>query len=444
MSQYHFIAIGGAVMHNLALELRALGHEISGSDDEIFEPAFSRLEQAGLCPPQFGWFPEKIGSHLDGVILGMHAKLDNPELQKAQKLGVPIFSFPAFIREHAQNKIRVVLAGSHGKTTCTAMLMHILQKEGKEFDYLVGSIINGYDRMVRLTNAPIMVIEGDEYLSSPIDLRSKFLHYAPHFALITGVAWDHINVFPTLNSYFDTFEQFIATVTKACLYYSKDTELIRMCAKHPHAIGYEAPLHERSNSGTRVHGKNSDSIWVPFFGAHNIENAAGVVALAMQLGIPESQAWKHLADFPGTSKRLECIQKEGAEIIFRDFAHAPSKAAATISAVRSQFPERKLLSVFELHTYSSLQPEFMESYKGLFDVAEEAWVLYDPHVFELKKMPVPPAEVIQERLGNVRLFNNLEVLEEALLEFRTTAKSQNENWVSLWMSSGNFGGLKIV
>ncbi len=431
-------------MHNLALELQALGHVISGSDDEIFEPALSRLELAGILPTEFGWFPEKIDSHLDGVILGMHARLDNPELQKSQKLGIPIFSFPAFIRQHAQNKIRVVLAGSHGKTTSTAMLMHILQKEGKNFDYLVGSMIRGYERMVRLTDAPLMIIEGDEYLSSPLDLSSKFLHYEPHFALITGIAWDHVNVFPTLDSYYQTFEKFIDTVKDACWYYKKDTELVRMCGSQPKSKGYEALPHKRSNSGTEVFWNKEQSIWVPFFGTHNIENATGVVALAIELGIPEERAWKHLADFPGTAKRLECLQPEGAEIVYRDFAHAPSKAAATVAAVRAQYPDRKMLSVFELHTYSSLQPEFMESYKGLFDAAEEAWVLYDPHVFELKKMPVPPLQIMQDRLGQVRLFSNINELEQALKSLRNDAQARNEIWVSLWMSSGNFGGLKIV
>ena len=444
MSHYHFIAIGGAVMHNLALELHALGHEISGSDDEIFDPAASRLQARGLLPEALGWFPEKINAQLEGVILGMHAKADNPELQKAQELGVPIFSFPAFIHEHAKDKTRIVLAGSHGKTTCTAMLMHILKKEGLKFDYLVGSTIAGYERMVGLSNAPLMIIEGDEYLSSALDLRSKFLHYNPHYALITGIAWDHVNVFPTLQSYEDTFRAFCDQVKNSCWFYGGDATLTRLAKNRESFHAYSAPAFETLGSGTRVIIDNEHDYVLPFFGRHNIENASGVVEIAVQLGVSRAAAWSHLGDFPGTAKRLECLQSNGTEIIFRDFAHAPSKVAATVSAVRSQFEDRYFLSVFELHTYSSLQPEFMEGYKGLFESAEEAWVLFDPHVFELKRMPVPSKEEVAQRLGNVRVFDDPKQLAEALNVWRLASGARSRDAVTLWMSSGNFGGVKIV
>lgn len=431
-------------MHNLALELHALGHQVTGSDDEIFDPAASRLRSVGLMPEAFGWFPEKITPKTDAIILGMHAKPDNPELQKAQKLGLPIFSFPAYIYEHAQDKTRVVLAGSHGKTTSTAMLMHILKKEGRAFDYLVGSLISGYERMVRLSNAPLIIIEGDEYLSSPIDSRSKFLHYQPHHAMITGIAWDHVNVFPTIESYQDTFSKFISQIQDTCVYYDGDQSLSELCRTHKNAIAYSAPRFESNGSGTLLFWDTKERQQLPFFGKHNIENACGVVELAVQLGIDRAVAWSHLSDFPGTSKRLECIAEGDKEIVFRDFAHAPSKAAATVNAVREQFPNRYFLSVFELHTYSSLQPEFMEGYKGLFDSADEAWVLYDPHVFELKRMPIPSFQEMQSRLGNVRLFSDPIDLTAALKDWQLRVKNGNENVVSLWMSSGNFGGVKIV
>ena len=431
-------------MHNLALELHALGHSVSGSDDEIFDPASSRLKASGLLPESFGWFPEKISDKIDAVILGMHAKMDNPELQKAQELGIPIFSFPAFIYEHAINKTRVVIAGSHGKTTSTAMLMHILKKEGKSFDYLVGSLISGYDRMVKLSDAPLIIIEGDEYLSSPLDSRSKFLHYKPDFAMITGIAWDHVNVFPTWESYVNTFKSFIAQIEKKCIFYSGDSTLKSLENHNPNSMSYQAPKFESDGPGTKLEWEPGRFQYVPFFGKHNIENAAGVVELANCLGIDKERAWAHLSDFPGTAKRLECIFKSENETIFRDFAHAPSKVEATVKAVRSQFQQHFFLSIFELHTYSSLQPEFMEGYKGLFDSADDAWVLYDPHVFELKRMKVPSKEEMQQRLGNVRLFNHPQELENALSEWKSNLNSLDKHVVSLWMSSGNFGGLKIV
>lgn len=431
-------------MHNLALELHALGHQISGSDDEIFDPAASRLQACGLLPEALGWFPEKINAQLEGVILGMHAKADNLELQKAQELGVSIFSFPAFIHEHAKDKTRIVLAGSHGKTTCTAMLMHILKKEGLKFDYLVGSTIAGYERMVGLSDAPLIIIEGDEYLSSALDLRSKFLHYKPHYALITGIAWDHVNVFPTLRSYEDTFRAFCDQVQHSCWYYGDDATLSMLAENRESFHAYSAPAFETLGSGTRVKVKNEVDCVLPFFGRHNIENASGVVEIAVQLGVTRAAAWSHLGDFPGTAKRLECLQSAGSEIVFRDFAHAPSKVAATVSAVRSQFKDRYFLSVFELHTYSSLQPVFMEGYKGLFESADEAWVLFDPHVFELKRMPVPSREDVAQRLGNVRVFDDPQQLQEALLVWRLASEARAHDAVSLWMSSGNFGGVKIV
>jgi len=432
----HFIAIGGAVMHNLALELQALGHELSGSDDEIFDPAKSRLEQAGLLPAAFGWFPEKLAG-VDFVILGMHARADNPELLEAQRLGLPIHSFPAFIYEHAREKTRVVIAGSHGKTTSTAMLMHVLEKNHMAFDYLVGSQLPGYPRMVRLSDAPIMVIEGDEYLTSPLDRSSKFMHYRPHFTMVTGIAWDHINVFPTEASYQQQFDAYLTTVSGQSFLYQGDSALMEIGARHSHAMPYSAPefgYGETGKAWVKIQGKTLE---LAFFGKHNIENASGVVRLAISLGLDERVAWESIADFPGTAKRLETIQVSDRGELIRDFAHAPSKVQASVSAVRERFPKQNILALLELHTYSSLDPQFMPRYKGTLDPADAKWVLYDPHVFELKKMPVPSLAEMQERLGpEVCLFSNQQELKQAL------EADTSEIW--LVMSSGNVAGLDLI
>ncbi len=439
MSRYHFVAIGGAVMHNLALELKALGNEVTGSDDEIFDPAKSRLEAAGILPEAFGWFPEKIAKNIDAIILGMHAKSDNPELLKAQELGLKIFSFPEFIYHHAQDKMRIVIAGSHGKTTSTAMLMHILKKNNLNADYLVGSLLPGFERMVRLSDAPIMIIEGDEYLTSPIDRTPKFWHYKPQFSMITGIAWDHINVFPTFENYIEQFDSYLETVSEGYFYYGNDEHLKQLSLKHPGiSEAYIAPDYVTTENGVELSLEN-EKILLNIFGKHNIENAAGVVELAIKLGISRLDAWKSLADFPGTAKRLEKVYETDNTLIIRDFAHAPSKVKASVSAVREQYANRNFTAVFELHTFSSLMPEFMSQYHGTMDAADSIFVLYDPHVFELKRMPVPSAETIRERLGNVRVFSDVELLQEAV---RQSFNPGNKN-VLLLMSSGNLGGSKI-
>ncbi len=439
MSRYHFVAIGGAVMHNLALELKALGNEVTGSDDEIFDPAKSRLEAAGILPEAFGWFPEKIAKNIDAIILGMHAKSDNPELLKAQELGLKIFSFPEFIYHHAQDKMRIVIAGSHGKTTSTAMLMHILKKNNLNADYLVGSLLPGFERMVRLSDAPIMIIEGDEYLTSPIDRTPKFWHYKPQFSMITGIAWDHINVFPTFENYIEQFDSYLDTVSEGYFYYGNDEHLKQLSLKHPGiSEAYVAPDYITTENGVELSLEN-EKILLNIFGKHNIENAAGVVELTIKLGISRLDAWKSLADFPGTAKRLEKVYETDNTLIIRDFAHAPSKVKASVSAVREQYANRNFTAVFELHTFSSLMPEFMSQYHGTMDAADSIFVLYDPHVFELKRMPVPSAETIRERLGNVRVFSDVELLQEAV---RQSFNPGNKN-VLLLMSSGNLGGSKI-
>ncbi|MFM7639306.1 MAG: UDP-N-acetylmuramate--L-alanine ligase [Bacteroidota bacterium] len=439
---YHFIAIGGAVMHNLALELQHNQHHITGSDDEIFEPAKSRLALAGILPPAHGWFPEKIHPNLDGIILGMHAKQDNPELQRAIELGISIYSFPEFIYHHAQNKTRLVMAGSHGKTTSTGMLMHILKCLQKPFDYLVGSQLPGFERMVKLSDAPLMVIEGDEYLTSPLDLRPKFVHYQAHAAMITGIAWDHVNVFPTEEIYHNQFSLLIDTLQPGghLFWFNGDEALKNIAQKSgfPQQAIYDAPQYQNVKGGTAV-TVNNRVYTLPFYGRHNLQNAAGVVKMASTIGITEAEAWTALETFPGTAKRLEPILETENLTVIRDFAHAPSKVEASVFAVREQFPNHKFIAVFEVHTYSSLNPEFMQRYQGTLNPADAVCVLYDPHVFELKHMEVPSKETIELRFGKGQALSDLNSLQDWL----SNALDTHQPMVVLLMSSGNLCGLNV-
>ncbi len=438
---YHFIAIGGAVMHNLALELQHNNHHVTGSDDEIFEPAKSRLQSAGLLPEKYGWHPDKITTDLDGVIVGMHAKQDNPELLRALELGIQTFSFPEFIYHHSRNKTRLVMAGSHGKTTCTGMLMHIL-KAYRDFDYLVGSQLPGFERMVRLSDAPLIVIEGDEYLTSPLDHRPKFVHYKAHAAMITGIAWDHVNVFPTEEIYHNQFSLLIDTLQPGghLFWFDGDSELKHIAEKSgfPQQESYDAPNYENVKGGTIV-SVNGEKYQLPFYGRHNLQNAAGVVKMASTIGITEAEAWTALQTFPGTAKRLEPILETENLTVIRDFAHAPSKVQASVSAVREQYPNHKFLAVFEVHTYSSLNPDFMGRYKGTLDPADAVCILFDPHVFELKRMEVPSKETVESRFGKGKAMNDL----GALMSWLSDETSTDQAVVVLLMSSGNLAGLDL-
>jgi UDP-N-acetylmuramate: L-alanyl-gamma-D-glutamyl-meso-diaminopimelate ligase len=438
MKNYHFIAIGGAVMHNLALELLAHGNHITGSDDEIFDPAKSRLEAAGIMPPALGWFPDKLNQHIDAVILGMHARGDNPELLRAQELGLKVYSFPEFIYEHSKDKTRVVIGGSHGKTTSTAMLMHVLKYYNREFDYLVGSQLPGFQRMVRLSDAPLVVIEGDEYLTSALHPVPKFHVYKPHLAMITGVAWDHINVFPTYENYVDQFRIFEKTIVDggSLFWFESDEDLKQLATEFTcYNRAYTQPDYEQNEEGVTVH-VNGKSYPMQFFGKHNLQNANGVAGIASKLGIDADAFWTAMQTFTGTAKRLEKMYQSENLTIFRDFAHAPSKVKATVQAVREQFPDHQFVAVFELHTFSSLRTDFLPGYKGALSPANQAFVLYDPHVYELKKMPIPPKGFIQNTISDCIEFSNPKDLQQAVLEKLNGTKS-----VLLLMSSGNLGGL---
>ncbi|MCC6726814.1 MAG: peptidoglycan synthetase [Saprospiraceae bacterium] len=440
----HLIAMGGAVMHNLALALQKNGHFVTGSDDEIYNPAKERLEKAGLLPEMFGWFPEKITTDLDLAILGMHARADNPELLRAQEMGVRVMSFPEFIYKHSQDKKRIVVAGSHGKTTTTSMIMHVLRNVGIDFDYLVGAQLEGFDTMVRLSDAPFMVIEGDEYLSSPIDRRPKFLHYRPHVAVITGVAWDHINVFPTYKEYCHQFELLLQNMEAEgnLFYYGPDKDLsdiVNRSESEIYATPYYSLPYKIMYGGTVVRTSDKDIVKLEIFGDHNLANLSAARFVCSTIGIRDWTFWKAIQTFKGAAKRLQNLVSAESFSAWLDFAHAPSKAKATVEAVRKLHPERRLIACLELHTFSSLNKDFLPLYNGSLQPADVAAVFYSPHTLEMKKMPpVAPAE-IQAAFGK----SGLQVFTERA-ELEAFIKNQNlENANLLLMSSGNFGGMDI-
>ena len=441
----HFIAIGGSAMHNLAIALRKKGYTISGSDDEIFEPSKGRLAKYGLLPEKEGWNEENIHSGLDAVILGMHAKADNPELIKAGKLGLKIFSYPEFLYEQAKDKKRVVIGGSHGKTAITAMILHVLKENNMDCDYMVGAQLEGFEVMVRLSeDASVMIFEGDEYLTSPIDRRPKFHLYKPDIALLSGIAWDHINVFPTFENYVEQFIIFIRLITPGgkLIYCNDDEELRKICS----SIRSDIELFPYTfvdhfiNDGITFIRFNNKNIPLKLFGRHNLLNMNGARIVCNQLGIDDERFYAAISSFKGTSKRLELVSKNNQSSVFKDFAHSPSKLQATIKAVKEQFPERKLVACMELHTYSSLSKEFLSHYKGSMDLAEEAIIYFNPHALRIKKHPdLTPKEI---RLGfsyeKLEIFNDSKLLSERLL----AANWNNKNL--LLMSSGDFGGMDIA
>ncbi|MEI7663937.1 MAG: Mur ligase family protein, partial [Bacteroidota bacterium] len=440
----HFIAIGGSAMHNLAIALCKKGDIVSGSDDEIFEPSKSRLATYNLLPETQGWDASRIGPSLDAVIVGMHAKADNPELCKAREMGIKIFSYPEYLYEQSKNKKRIVIGGSHGKTTITAMILHVLHHAEMDCDYMVGAQLEGFDVMVRLTeNAPVMVIEGDEYLTSPIDLRPKFHLYKPDIALLSGIAWDHINVFPTFEQYVDQFVIFINQISsKGCLIYCmEDEQLQRICPASRsdiEIIPYETPGYEIRNGVTFVvSGCNNYPLQI--FGRHNLLNLSGARLICHQLGISDEVFFQAIQSFKGASKRLELIAKNDTRAVYKDFAHAPSKVKATLQAVREQFPGRKVIACLELHTYSSLNKEFLWQYRGTLDPADSALVYFNPHALQIKRLPEITAAVVVEgfRKPGMEVFTVSGLLEERLLQEKGTGS------VLLMMSSGNYDGIDL-
>lgn len=438
----HLIAVGGAAMHNLAIALHQKGFNVTGSDDVIYEPSKSRLAKYGLLPVEMDWDEDRITSDIDVIILGMHARVDNPELIKAQELGLKIYSYPAYIYEQSKEKIRVVIGGSHGKTTITSMILHVLNYHQKEFDYLVGAQLAGFETMVKLTDtAPIMVIEGDEYLASPIDRRPKFHLYQANIAVISGIAWDHINVFPTFENYIAQFSKFIDTITPKgkLIYCELDEELIKTVAQSTAdvvKIPYGVPEHEVVNGITYLLPQH---VALNVFGDHNLMNLNAAKNVCAQLGINEDGFNAAISSFAGAAKRLELISAMDQTNVYKDFAHSPSKLKATIKAVKSQFTDRKLVAFMELHTFSSLNKDFLKEYKGCMNDADIAIVYIDAKTFEQKKMHPLTEQDIKQAFEDDRLlyFDN----QQELLTYLTGLNYQQTNL--LMMSSGTYAGLDL-
>ena len=428
-------------MHNLALALHEAGHEISGSDDVIFEPSRSRLEVVGLLPLKMGWQPENIHSGIDVIILGMHAKPGNPELAKAQELGLKVSSYPEFLYEHSKHKTRVVIGGSHGKTTITSMILHVMHYHEKDIDFMVGAQLEGFDKMVHLTEEnDFMLLEGDEYLSSPIDPQSKFLHYKPHIALLSGIAWDHINVFPTFESYCAPFESFIdSIVAGGSLSYNQEDallhEMVEKATNTIRKIAYTTPEATIDNGLTYLETEEGP-LPLEIFGKHNLNNLAGAKWVCQHMGIDALDFYEAISSFKGASKRLELIAKNNKTAIYKDFAHAPSKVKATTAAVKEQYPDRKLVVVLELHTYSSLNVSFLKEYKNALAKADVGMVFYEPAVLAIKDRDPISAEVIKEAFGSNTL--QIETTTDGLAVFLRDLPL--EETVLLFMSSGNYGG----
>lgn len=441
----HFIAIGGSAMHNLALALASKGEKVTGSDDAIFEPSKSRLGAKGLLPEDLGWDAGRITSDIDVVILGMHAKADNPELLRAQELGLTIYSYPEYLYAHSQNKTRVVIGGSHGKTTITSMILHVMGYHNRALDFMVGAQLEGFDNMVHLTQEnEFMLMEGDEYLSSPIDRRPKFHLYAPNIALISGIAWDHINVFPTFEDYCRQFSIFIEKIVPGgTLIYNEDDAVVKDMVEnstHPiKKIPYRVPDYS-INQGVTYLETSEGPMPVEVFGAHNLSNLEGARWICQLMGIDSDDFYQAIASFKGASKRLEPLINKGDYIVYKDFAHAPSKVSATVAAVREQYPGHKLVACLELHTYSSLNKDFIGQYHGTLDLADEAVVFYQPETLVLKNRPPIAAETIQSAFvrKNLKLITASEDLEGYV-----NSLSQRP-LVLLLMSSGNYGGLDLT
>ena len=440
----HFIAIGGSAMHNLAIALHKKGYRVTGSDDEVFEPSKSRLKSYDLLPDNEGWYPENITPELDAVILGMHARQDNPELIRAQELGLKIFSYPEYLYEQAKDKIRVVIGGSHGKTTITSMIMHVLRYNQIAFDYMVGAQLEGFDTMVSLTEeAKIAVFEGDEYLSSPIDRRPKFHLYFPNIALLSGIAWDHINVFPTFSFYVEQFQLFADLIEPkgSLIYFGSDENLQQVADKSRTDIQkfpYQSHGSVIENGITYLISDNR-KIRLQIFGDHNLQNISGAQLVCRQLGLTDEQFYTAIAEFKGASRRLEVLAETENCVVFNDFAHSPSKLKATTEAVKKQFPERKLVACLELHTFSSLKKEFLPQYKNSMDEADLAIVYFNPHTIEHKKLEPITEQQVAEAFDTPGLMVSTD--SDQLFDFLKSQNWQNTNL--LLMTSGNFSGKNL-
>lgn len=443
----HFIAIGGAIMHQLAIELHRNGNEVTGSDDEIFEPAKTNLHQYRLLPDTTGWFPERINENLDAVILGMHAREDNPELQRARALGLKIYSFPEYIYEFSKNKKRIVIAGSHGKTSTTSMVMHVLQKANIPFDFLVGAKVPGFDRSVQLSDAQYIILEGDEYPASALNKIPKIHYYHPHISVLTGIEWDHINVFPTYENYVGQFRHYLQQMQEQdakLIYCSADDEVVKLVQEfsdklsiHPYttpqySIGKEEVLVEHSE----------EAYPVSVFGAHNLQNMEAARLVCAELGVSAEDFYKNIADFEGAARRLEKVHEDDQRIIFRDFAHAPSKVRATLKAVRERYPNHILIACLELHTFSSLNADFHAEYESTLIPADKAAVYFSKHALTLKRLPLLDSEQLKQSFvqQDLDVYSDPEAIQKWIEEQLDTDKPT----CLLMMSSGTFDGLDLT
>ena len=441
---YHFIAIGGSAMHNLAIALHLKGDSVSGSDDEIFEPSKSRLAKHNLLPSKIGWDTNRIHSNIDAVILGMHARKDNPELKEAQKLGLSIYSYPEFIYEQTKDQLRIVIGGSHGKTSITSMILHVLSKNNIDHNYMVGAQLEGFDCMVKLSKeAKISVLEGDEYLSSPIDRRPKFHLYNPDIAVVSGIAWDHINVFPTFENYVQQFRIFVDKVSQSgkVIYFEDDEvlkEVVLSSTSKATRIPYRTFPNQIKNGITYIR-TNEKSIPLEIFGEHNLQNLNAAYHVCIQVGVKSVDFFKAIRSFKGASKRLELVKKNHITAIYKDFAHSPSKLKATTSALKKQYPNRKLIACMELHTFSSLNKSFLDQYNGTMQGADVAYVYFNKQTLKHKKLEDLSAEDVKNAFGgeNVTVLNSSEEMVDHLLEM----KWEQQNL--LLMSSGNFDGIQF-
>lgn len=445
MKKTHFIAIGGAVMHQLALALHRQGHLVTGSDDEINDPAKSNLAAAGILPEANGWFPEKITKDIDAIVLGMHARGDNPELLEAQRLGIPIFSFPEYVYEVSKNKKRVVVAGSHGKTSITSMIMHVLQHEAVQFDYLVGAKLDGFDQSVQLSDAPIIILEGDEYPASVIEKKPKIFFYQPHISVLSGIAWDHINVFPTYENYCSQFIQYVQNMEAGAeLYFNaEDSEVNRIVGLasahlkaepyHTHAFHYE--------DATAVLTTENGDVPVSIFGRHNLLNLSAALKVCLSLGISKERFYKAIAHFKGAARRLEKIATKENLLVFRDFAHAPSKLKATLDAVKEAMPTRRVIACFELHTFSSLNAQFLSEYAHSMDAADVSIVFFSHHALQMKGLPTLDKQTVHSYFNRADLLviDDKSALEEKV---KSLLEDKSQQTCLLLMSSGTFDGIQ--
>jgi len=445
MSRIHFIAIGGSTMHNLAIALHQQGHVITGSDDEIFEPAKNKLVKHNLFPEETGWFPEKLNNEIDTIILGMHARVDNPELMRAKALGLKIYSYPEYIYEQSIDKQRIVIAGSHGKTTITAIIMHVLNKVNRKFDYLIGAEVEGFDVMVKLTDdAPVIIIEGDEYLASPIRRQPKFMFYHHHIGLISGLAWDHVNIYSTFEEYVKSFEIFADSTPKSgILIFDSNDDLVSVIGKKERAdvtdVEYSIHPHEIQD-GKSYLKSDFGKIPIQIFGNHNMRNISGAKTVLNKIGITDEQFYKEISSFNGIKRRLEQVGENFNTAIYRDFAHAPSKLAATLDALKNQFPDRGLIACLELHTFSSLNKKFIKEYQDTFNIPDISIVYYNPNGASVKKIEILSDDEIKKAFNrpDLKIFTE----KSQMIQFLKDQKWENKNLVM--MSSGNFDNLNMT